>query len=182
MCGVVGFIDIRGGLAPPVFERMRDALAHRGPDGHGLTLFDEQGCRTADAGRARCGLAHRRLSIIDLTEAGAQPMANEDGSVWITYNGEFYNFQDYRPELERRGHVFRSHCDTETILHLYEEYGIEETLRRMNGMWGFGLYDGPRRRLVLARDRVGWSLPATGSGKSRSITRRSAAACSSPPR
>ena len=134
---------------------MRDRLAHRGPDGHGLILLDEQGRKTDDAAPARCGLAHRRLSIIDLTEAGAQPMANEDGTVWITYNGEFYNFQDYRRELEERGHVFRSHCDTETILHLYEEYGIEEALRRMNGMWGFGLYDGPRRRLILARDRVG---------------------------
>lgn len=155
MCGIVGHIDVKNGLTLPVFERMRDALAHRGPDGHGLALFDEQGRRTGDAGRARCGLAHRRLSIIDLSEAGAQPMANEDGSVWITYNGEFYNFQDYRRELEERGHVFRSHCDTETILHLYEEHGIEEALRRMNGMWGFGLYDGPRRRLILARDRVG---------------------------
>ncbi len=155
MCGVVGYIDIRGGLPRATFERMRDALTHRGPDGYGLTLFDESGRRTNDELRAHSGLAHRRLSIIDLTEAGAQPMANEDGTVWITYNGEFYNFQEYRKELEQRGHVFRSHCDTETILHLYEEHGIAETLRRMNGMWGLGLFDGTHRRLVLARDRVG---------------------------
>jgi len=148
-------MDVRGGLPPATFVRMRDAMAHRGPDGVGLDLLREDGRRTEDPAAARGGLAHRRLSIIDLTEAGAQPMANENGTVWITYNGECYNFQEYRQDLEQRGHVFRSHCDTETIIHLYEEYGIEETLRRMNGMWGFGLYDGPNRRLVLARDRVG---------------------------
>lgn len=148
-------MDIRGGLPPATFARMRDAMSHRGPDGFGLALVGVDGRRTDDSGAARGGLAHRRLSIIDLTEAGAQPMANEDGSVWITYNGECYNFQEYRQDLEQRGHVFRSHCDTETIIHLYEAYGIEETLRRMNGMWGFGLYDGPRCRLILARDRVG---------------------------
>ena len=82
-------------------------------------------------------------------------MSNEDGAVWITYNGEFYNFQDYRQELEARGHVFRSHCDTETILHLYEEYGLEETLARMNGMFAFGLWDSRRQELILARDRAG---------------------------
>lgn len=155
MCGIAGYMDIRGGLPPATFARMRDAMSHRGPDGFGLALVGVDGRRTDDPGAARGGLAHRRLSIIDLTEAGAQPMANEDGSVWITYNGECYNFQEYRQDLEQRGHVFRSHCDTETIIHLYEEYGIEETLRRMNGMWGFGLYDGPGRKLILARDRVG---------------------------
>ncbi len=82
-------------------------------------------------------------------------MSNEDGSLWITYNGEFYNFGDYRRELEDKGHCFRSHCDTETILHLCEEFGIEETLRRMNGMFAFGLWNAKRRELVLARDRIG---------------------------
>jgi asparagine synthase (glutamine-hydrolysing) len=148
-------MDIKGGLPASTLTSMRDAMTHRGPDGFGQTLLGHDGHRTEYPEAARGGLAHRRLSIVDLTEAGAQPMANEDGSVWITYNGECYNFQDFRHELEQRGHVFRSHCDTETIIHLYEEFGIEETLRRMNGMWGFGLYDGPGRKLILARDRVG---------------------------
>jgi len=155
MCGVVGYIEINGGIPPDKFERMRDTMTHRGPDGFGLALFDVTGQLVKEAQQIFCGLGHRRLSIIDLSEAGAQPMANEDGTLWITYNGEFYNFQDFRRELEEKGHVFRSHCDTETILHLYEEYGIEATLSRMNGMWGFGLYDSRRRRLVLARDRIG---------------------------
>jgi asparagine synthase (glutamine-hydrolysing) len=137
MCGIAGYIDIKGGLPVSVVARMRDALSHRGPDGMGLALFDGEGNRTEDDGRAHCGLAHRRLSIIDLTPAGAQPMCNEDGSIWITYNGEAYNFQDFRRELEGKGHVFRSHCDTETILHLYEQFGIEQTLSRLNGMWGW---------------------------------------------
>ena len=101
------------------------------------------------------GLAHARLSILDLSPAGHQPMSNEDGSVWIAYNGEFYNFQEYRAELEGRGHVFRSHTDTETIIHLYEEYGIEETLRRINGMFAFALWDGNKGELHLVRDRMG---------------------------
>jgi len=155
MCGVVGYIEIEGGIPPDKFERMRDAMTHRGPDGFGSRVFDMKGCQTTDDQAAYCGLGHRRLSIIDLSEAGAQPMSNEDGRIWITYNGEFYNFQDFRRELEEKGHNFRSHCDTETILHLYEEYGIEAALGRMNGMWGFGLYDSRRRRLILARDRIG---------------------------
>ncbi len=154
MCGIAGFVGVKD-WAPRTLERMRDTLAHRGPDGVGLRLFDAQGGAWTGEGPAVAGLAHRRLSIIDLTEAGAQPMSNEDGRCWITYNGEFYNFGDYRAELEAKGHVFRSHCDTETILHLYEEYGMDETLRRMNGMFAFGLWDAGRRTLTLARDRVG---------------------------
>lgn len=134
---------------------MRDTLAHRGPDSARTQLFDREGNPCGSTEPAYLGLAHRRLSIIDLSEAGAQPMSNESGSCWITYNGEFYNFADFRDELESKGHVFRSHCDTETILHHYEEYGIEETLRRMNGMFAFGLWDRSNRCLILARDRFG---------------------------
>ncbi len=155
MCGIVGFVGEIKGWNPRRLEQMRDALAHRGPDGAGTRIFDSSGEAGPGEGPARAGLAHRRLSIIDLTDAGAQPMSNEDGKRWITYNGEFYNFAEYRPELEARGHVFRSHCDTETILHLYEEYGIDETLRRMNGMFAFALWDEATATLHLARDRVG---------------------------
>ena len=155
MCGIVGFSGIAAGMDRERFIRMRDALVHRGPDGAGEIRWLESG-RTAEVSEpAPTGLAHRRLSIIDLSEAGAQPMSNEDGSVWITYNGEFYNFQDYRRELEQKGHIFRSHCDTETILHLYEEYGLQGTLERMNGMFAFALWDARRRELILARDRLG---------------------------
>lgn len=137
------------------FLRMRDAMVHRGPDGAGEIRWLENG-RVASAGEpGATGLAHRRLSIIDLSAAGAQPMSNEDGTVWITYNGEFYNFQEYRRELEEKGHVFRSHCDTETIVHLYEEFGLQGTLERMNGMFALALWDTRRQELVLARDRLG---------------------------
>ena len=100
------------------------------------------------------GLAHRRLAIIDLSTAANQPMSNEDGSVWITFNGEIYNFQELRQELEKRGHTFRTHSDTEVIIHAYEEYG-RECLTRLRGMFAFAIWDGRRRTLFLARDRVG---------------------------
>ena len=155
MCGIVGYVGVRPGWSSATLERMREALIHRGPDGAGAVRWRADGQPAADGEPAGTGLGHRRLSIIDLSAAGAQPMTNEDGTVWITYNGEFYNFQDYRQELEARGHVFRSHCDTETILHLYEEYGLEKTLARMNGMFAFGMWDVRRRELILARDRAG---------------------------
>src|SRR5262245_32534879 len=114
MCGIVGFFNY-GSSSPAVsvevLTRMRDAMAHRGPDDAGLWI----------AATGRTGLAHRRLSIIDLSPDGGQPMTNEDDSVWITFNGEIYNFPELRPALERRGHRFRSRSDTEVILHLYEE-------------------------------------------------------------
>ena len=155
MCGIVGFVGIKGGLSAAVLKGMRDALAHRGPDGFGEIRWHANGRLAVDDEPSEIGLAHRRLSIIDLSEAGAQPMSNEDGSLWITYNGEFFNFHDYRGELEAKGHVFRSHCDTETILHLYEEVGLEKTLARMNGMFAFGMWDSKKQELILARDRLG---------------------------
>lgn len=120
---------------------MAARLAHRGPDGEGL--FVEDGA----------ALAHRRLSVIDL-ETGAQPMSNEDGSLVAVFNGEIYNFLDLRPELERQGHVFRTHSDTEVLLHLYEELG-EDMPGRLNGMFAFAIWDRRNRRLFLARDRFG---------------------------
>ncbi len=125
-----------------LIERMRDLLAHRGPDG-------------ADAYvDGAVGLGHRRLAIIDLSPAAAQPMSTLDGAVWITYNGEIYNFQDLRSELEGRGHRFSTHSDTEVILAAYREYGVE-CLHRLRGMFAFALWDGSAQTLILARDRLG---------------------------
>lgn len=149
MCGIAGFVSTAPEFSLRQLIEMRDTLVSRGPDGAGAEIWggSPESCSA--------GLAHRRLSIIDLSSAGHQPMANEDGSIWISYNGEFYNFQKYRRELEAKGHVFRSHCDTETIIHLYEEYGIEETLHRINGMFAFALWDQKKRKLFIARDRAG---------------------------
>ena len=155
MCGIAGHIGCDEGFAATRLLAMREALKHRGPDDAGTVRWRRDGSQPADDEPAWAGFAHRRLSIIDLSAAGHQPMSNEDGNMWITYNGEFYNFGDYRGELDRRGHVFRSHCDTETILHLYEDCGIEKTLAAMNGMFAFALWDAPRRKMFLARDRIG---------------------------
>jgi len=153
MCGIVGFISERPFLDRSRLRAMREALAHRGPDDSGQQLWDSAG-RPVTNGPGTVGLAHRRLSIIDLSAAGHQPMSNETGKIWISYNGEFYNFADYRTELELR-HEFASHTDTETIIHLFEDHGIEETLRRINGMFAFALWDSRARQLFLARDRLG---------------------------
>jgi asparagine synthase (glutamine-hydrolysing) len=125
-----------------VVTRMRDTLTHRGPDGEGT--WTKEGV----------GLGHRRLAIVDLSDAGRQPMPNEDGSVWITYNGEVYNHAELRRELEAKGHTYRSHTDTETIIHLYEEEG-PRCVERMNGMFAFAIWDRRRGELFLARDRLG---------------------------
>lgn len=134
-------------------QTMRDTLTHRGPDDAGCELWDISGRRIAE-GQATVGLAHRRLSIIDLSAAGHQPMSNEEGDVWISYNGEFYNFGDYHSELTPR-HRFASHTDTEMVLHLFEDYGLEKTLYRMNGMFAFAIWDTRTQSLCLARDRLG---------------------------
>ena len=120
---------------------MRDVITHRGPDDEGLYV-DET-----------VGLGHRRLSIVDVA-AGHQPMTNEDASLYITYNGEIYNHADYREELEAKGHVYTTHCDTETILHLYEEHG-PNCVDYLRGMFAFAIWDKARHRLFIARDRLG---------------------------
>ena len=120
---------------------MRDVITHRGPDDEGIYI-DEN-----------VGLGHRRLSIVDVA-AGHQPMTNEDGSLYIIYNGEVYNHADYRDELESRGHIYRTHCDTETILHLYEDYG-DACVEHLRGMFAFAIWDRNKRELFIARDRLG---------------------------
>lgn len=146
MCGIAGFV-YRGGRGDPgaILAGMADTIAHRGPDDAGF--FETQ------AGEWRVGLAHRRLSIIDLS-TGHQPLGNEDGSIQIVFNGEVYNFQALRDELIGKGHRFATHSDTETIVHAYEEWG-DACVQRFRGMFAFAIWDAPRQRLFLARDRYG---------------------------
>lgn len=141
MCGICG---ITGTNDRSVIERMASRLAHRGPDGSGVEIFPDD----------RLALGHRRLSIIDLSERGRQPMSNEDGSVWISYNGEIYNFMELKNSLDPARHVFASDTDTEVILHLYEERGVE-AFSALNGMFAIALYDSRQGRLVLVRDHLG---------------------------
>ena len=147
MCGICGIVRRSDSFAldRELVERMRDTMVHRGPDDEGSWVSDD----------GRVAFGHRRLSIVDLSPAGRQPMSNEDGSVWITYNGEVYNHAELRPELEARGHVYRSHTDTETIVHLYEEEGID-ALKRLRGMFAIAIWDMRNGgELILARDRIG---------------------------
>jgi asparagine synthase (glutamine-hydrolysing) len=143
VCGIAGILAAHDG-APPTREELESmifALRHRGPDGFG---FHRDG---------PVGLAHARLSIIDLA-TGQQPMANEDQSIWTAFNGEIFNYVELRKELEQAGHRFSTHSDTETIVHAYEEFG-DRFVERLNGQFAIALWDGRRRRLLLARDRLG---------------------------
>ncbi len=155
MCGIAGFVNRDGAAASrEVLARMTATLAHRGPDGDGLYVDGP------------VALGHRRLSIIDLA-GGAQPMANEDGSVWVSYNGELYNEPTLRAGLRARGHVYRTASDTESLVHLYDEHGVD-FVRHLNGMFALALWDAHRARLVLARDRMGqkplYYAETTGGG------------------
>lgn len=144
MCGINGIAfssRSRRLIDVAVLERMRDVIKHRGPDDQGIFVD------------GRIGLGHRRLSIVDVA-AGHQPMTNEDGSLHITYNGEIYNHADFREPLESRGHQYRTHCDTETILHLYEEYG-EDCVNYLRGMFAFAIWNQRTQTLFIARDRLG---------------------------
>jgi asparagine synthase (glutamine-hydrolysing) len=146
MCGICGILSPSASLAidERTVARMCSRLAHRGPDGEGMWSDPAQGA----------ALGHRRLSIVDLSQAGAQPMPNEDGTVILTYNGEVYNHAELRKELEAAGHVYRSHTDSETIVHLYEEEGFR-CVERLEGMFALAIWDARKRELFLARDRVG---------------------------
>jgi len=147
MCGINGIAlssNSRRSVDAVTLERMRDVLRHRGPDDSGIFI---------DARAGRVGLGHRRLSIVDVA-SGQQPMTNEDGTLHIIYNGEIYNHAGFRESLEARGHVYQTHCDTETILHLYEEHGAE-CVNYLRGMFAFAIWDQRRRELFIARDRLG---------------------------
>lgn len=142
MCGIAGIVSQNGALLDGRLKPMIDAQAHRGPDAWGVWSDDA------------CALGHRRLAIIDLSEAGRQPMSNAGGDILITFNGEIYNFQQLRRELESLGHRFRTRTDTEAIIYAYEQWGVD-CLSKLRGMFAFGVWDQRRRRLFLARDRVG---------------------------
>jgi asparagine synthase (glutamine-hydrolysing) len=143
MCGIVGKLawDPCGAIDPDLLGAMTDAVRHRGPDADGFHFGEG------------IGLGHRRLSIIDLA-TGDQPLSNEDGSVWTVFNGEIYNFAEVRQDLEAHGHRFRTASDTEVLVHGYEQWGAS-LVERLRGMFAFAVWDAGRRRLVLARDRVG---------------------------
>ncbi len=142
MCGICGFVMVTGERAQrECLQRMNDSLRHRGPDGEGVFVHDH------------VGLAMRRLAIIDVA-GGAQPIFNEDDSIAIVFNGEIYNFQALRADLQTRGHAFKTNSDTETIVHAYEEWS-DDALLKLNGMFVFALWDENKKRLLIARDRMG---------------------------
>jgi asparagine synthase (glutamine-hydrolysing) len=147
MCGICGVVRLSppGPSVPPIdpasVVRMRDAMLHRGPDDEGLFLGEG------------VAFGHRRLSIIDVA-GSRQPMSNPDETVWITYNGETYNFQELRAELESRGFAFRTKGDTEVVVRAYEAFG-DAAVERLRGMFALGLWDARRRRLLIARDPLG---------------------------
>src|SRR6185369_8727905 len=147
MCGITGVWEYgatRGQIERNLLVSMRDVMTHRGPDDAGDLVFDE----------ARGGFGFRRLSIIDLSAAGHQPMRGCNDRVWLVFNGEIYNHAKLRAGLEARGHVYRSRTDSETILHLYEERGLD-FVQDLEGDYGIAIWDAERERLVLARDRAG---------------------------
>ena len=143
MCGICGkiYYDQQRPAEAEILNSMCDTIIHRGPDEHGIYT------------NGPVGLGSTRLSIIDV-EGGHMPLSNEDGTVWIAYNGEVYNFPHLRKRLEQAGHQFATHSDTETIVHLYEEEG-DDFVRSLNGMFALAIWDERKRRLVLARDHLG---------------------------
>ena len=181
MCGIAGIYHLhRKPIPSHCLKSMCDVMKHRGPDGEGYVFFHVQNAPFKDEGywiekggdlptvqgpdewkqlfngdgHFNLALGHRRLAIIDLTSAGHQPMSNRANGIWITYNGEIYNFRELRLELEAKGHRFFSQSDTEVIIHLYEEYGTA-AFSKLNGIFAFALWDGKQGRLFIARDRYG---------------------------
>ena len=144
MCGIVGFIDFKKQSSETILNACTDELIHRGPDGRGVTFFNRE------AGQV--GLGHRRLSIIDLSDAAGQPMQYE--GLWIVFNGEIYNYKEIKEELLLVGHQFKAHSDTEVILHAWQQWG-EAMLSRFIGMFAFVIYDTHKESLFCCRDRAG---------------------------
>ena len=149
MCGISAIVQNDSSLPFSVVEKFNAAIAHRGPDGDGINYFPE-----TNEGNWNIALAHRRLSIIDLSETGKQPMSYGKGDVWITFNGEIYNYVELRAELKSKGHSFVSTSDTEVILAAYEEWGTP-SFERLRGMWGFIIFDRRKGKLIACRDRMG---------------------------
>jgi asparagine synthase (glutamine-hydrolysing) len=169
MCGIAGIMAFKNStfrIERDLIVKMRDTMIHRGPDGTGIWISDD----------AKVGLGHRRLSIIDISEAANQPMSNEDGSLWIVYNGEIYNHDEIRNRLFVNGqHTWKTdHSDTEVILHSFERWGID-CLQYFRGMFAFALWDNRKKELWLVRDRVGIKplYTARRSGSDKGCTRRS---------
>src|SRR4030042_721227 len=170
MCGITGAYSFKGSINPDYIKRMTDSLRHRGPDDEGFLAVDSTsgkvvsltgiesktyGPRIEDFnGSANLFLGHRRLSIIDLSPSGHQPMSNEDGTLWIVHNGEVYNYIEIRNQLETLGYHFKSRTDTEVILHAYEEWGVD-CLSRFNGMWAFAIINLKTKKMFCSRDRAG---------------------------
>src|SRR5262245_43072584 len=142
MCGIAGLVDYRRPIEEPTLRAMEQSLLHRGPDEGSIWLGQH------------VGLAHRRLRIIDLSPAAAQPMSNEDGRIRLIFNGEIYNFKPLREELLKLGHQFRSRCDTEVLVHGYESWGLD-LIARLRGMFVLAIWDENKQLLLLARDRLG---------------------------
>ncbi len=145
MCGIAGILSLEPNAAvdPDALPTMADQLVHRGPDEPGTYLDPHR----------RCGLAFRRLAIIDL-QGGHQPICNEDRTIWAVFNGEIYNFRELRTELQQLGHTFATNCDSEVIVHAYEQFG-SDCFRRLQGMFAIAIWDQPCGQLTLARDRFG---------------------------
>jgi asparagine synthase (glutamine-hydrolysing) len=155
MCGICGKISANGNVNEDLIRKMCGALSHRGPDSEGVCINPlPQPSPLKGRRGVTVGLGHRRLAIIDLSKAGHQPMSNEDGSVWIVLNGEIYNFPELREALEKKGHRFKSHTDTEVVLHLYEDKGVE-CLKDLRGPFAFAIWDSRKERLFIAKDRLG---------------------------
>lgn len=144
MCGIVGQWNRNDNVDRDLFNRMRDTLVHRGPDGYGSYFSDD----------GKVALGHRRLAFLDLSYNAKQPFCNEDSSVWTTVNGEIYNYLQLRKDLERNGHIFKSNCDSEVIIHAYEEWGID-MVSRLEGMFAFAIWDATKRKMFIARDKFG---------------------------
>lgn len=168
MCGIAGIYNLNNEpVSTELLKRMIDIMMHRGPDDKGAVLLGSKVEATRPVvvetvgvpftihhSPYDIGLGHCRLAVIDLSEIGHQPMCNENGTIWITYNGEIYNYIELGQDLKSKGHIFRSKTDTEVIIHAYEEWGVE-CIQKFNGMWAFAIWDDRKKRLFCARDRMG---------------------------
>ncbi|MEL7147418.1 MAG: asparagine synthase (glutamine-hydrolyzing), partial [Bacteroidota bacterium] len=144
MCGIIAQMNFLEPVNQAIFDVARDTMFHRGPDGAGSEFFED----------GRIGLGHRRLSIIDLSEAGRQPLSNEDETIWLSFNGEIYNYPDLRNILEGKGHRFSTNTDSEVLVHGYEEWGTE-IVNHLKGMFAFVIWDSLKKEMFVARDHFG---------------------------